>query len=953
MSTTNDETRVKGTGRMSESRAWSALSGDDVARELAVDLAHGLTAEEMAQRREQHGWNALAEAPPVPIWKKLLGQFQELVIWILIVAAIIAGVMGEWVDTAAILAIVLVNGIIGFLQEEKAGRALAALQKLSSPMAKVLRDGVLQSVPARELVPGDRIELEAGDNIPADARLLTAFSVRIQEAALTGESVPVDKAANCLLNENSPLGDRRNMVYMGTEIAAGKASAVVVATGMNTELGHIAGLLQRSEPETTPLQRRLAELGKVLVVVCLIIVAIIFALQLARGGELLEMLLISVSLAVAAVPEGLPAVVTLTLALGLQRMVKRNALVRKLPSVETLGSVTVICSDKTGTLTRNEMTVREIVAGGERFQVTGGGYSPQGQFLKGREVAEVVRLRSNEALSESPKSHDFGYEPVNPRDESDLIQVLTTAARCNSATVSPRGEGADSWQVIGDPTEGALVVAALKAGIEAQDRAQPVLHEIPFDSERKAMSVVVRGPAGTPVMHTKGAPEMILTKCTTELRKGHAEPLTEARRELIMHWNSEMASRALRVLALAYRDHSEPHGTEYDESNLTFAGLVGMIDPPREEAKEAVEKCRAAGIRPVMITGDHPATALAIARELHLAEADGRVVTGQELNNLSDADLAAQVDQISVYARVSAEHKLRVVRAWKARGQIVAMTGDGVNDAPAVKAADIGIAMGVTGTDVTKEASDMVLTDDNFASIVNAVEEGRGIFDNIQKFVVYLLSCNASEVMLMFFAALIGWPVTLIAIQILWINLVTDGLPALALGMEPPERDIMSRQPRPPHEAVITRQRGLLILLQGTLIATVAGLGFWLIYQGDAAHLSRARTVTFCITAFAQLFFAFGCRSQRFTMLELGLFSNPHLLGAIVISGLLQLSVVTIPFAQPVFEVTAHLSSEWLLVFLLALTPLTIVEVGKLLRTLGHQPERASVRLTSSSRTGR
>ena len=918
---------------MSESRVWYAMSGSDMARELAVDLTHGLTAQEVTQRRVQHGWNALAEAPPVPIWKRLLGQFKELVIWILIVAAIIADVMGEWADTAAILAIVLVNGVIGFLQEEKAGRALAALQKLSSPMAKVIRDGALQSVPAREMVPGDRIELEAGDHIPADARLLTAFSVRVQEAALTGESVPVDKDADGVLPENAPLGDRRNMVYMGTVTAAGKASAVVVATGMNTELGQIAGLLQRSEPEPTPLQRRLAELGKVLVVVCLVIVAIIFALQLVRGGKLLETLLISVSLAVAAVPEGLPAVVTLTLALGLQRMVKRNALVRKLPSVETLGSVTVICSDKTGTLTRNEMTVREVVTGGERYQVTGAGYAPHGQFLKCREQ-EAAPTNSASRSPREEREQPTDGEPVNPRDEVDLIQVLTTAARCNNATVSPNGDGADSWQVIGDPTEGALVVAALKAGIEAHDREHHVLYEIPFDSERKAMSVVVRGTAGTPVMHTKGAPEVILAKCTTELRSGQAEPLTDARRDLIMKWNSEMASRALRVLALAYRDHSETHGTEYDESNLIFAGLVGMIDPPREEAKAAVQKCRAAGIRPVMITGDHPATALAIARELHIAAEDGRVVTGQELNDLSDDDLSAQVDRISVYARVSAEHKLRVVRAWKTRGQIVAMTGDGVNDAPAVKAADIGIAMGVTGTDVTKEASDMVLTDDNFASIVNAVEEGRGIFDNIQKFVHYLLSCNAGEVLLMFFAALIGWPVPLVAIQILWINLVTDGLPALALGMEPPERDIMTRPPRPPHEAVITRERGLLILFHGTLIATVAALGFWIIYQGDDAHLARARTVTFCITAFAQLFFAIGCRSQRYTMLEIGLLSNPHLFGAIVISGLLQLSVVTLPFAQPVFEITTHPSWEWPLIILLALTPVTIIEVGKKLRLL-------------------
>ncbi len=516
------------------------------------------------------------------------------------------------------------------------------------------------------------------------------------------------------------------------------------------------------------------------------------------------------------------------------------------------------------------------------------------------------------------------------------MQVLLTAARCNNATVSPRGDDAESWQVIGDPTEGALIVAAMKAGIEARDREHQVLYEIPFDSERKAMSVVLRDSDGLQVMYSKGAPEVILAKCLTERRGGQVEPLSDDRRSQIMQSNSEMASRALRVLALAYRDHSATSGTDFDETELIFAGLIGMIDPPREEAKAAVQRCRGAGIRPVMITGDHPATALAIARELGIASDEDRVVTGQELNTLSDDELKAQVEQIPVYARVSAEHKLRVVNAWKQRGQIVAMTGDGVNDAPAVKAADIGIAMGVAGTDVTKEASDMVLTDDNFASIVNAVEEGRGIFDNIQKFVHYLLSCNAGEVLLMFFAALIGWPVPLAAIQLLWINLVTDGLPALALGMEPPERDIMSRPPRPPLEAVITRQRGLLMLFHGTLIATVAGLGFWLIYQGDETHLARARTVAFCVTAFSQLFFAIGCRSQTSTMLNLGLLTNPHLLGAIVISGLLQLCVVTLPFAQPVFEVATHLSWEWLLIGVLSLAPVTIIEVAKITRSVSE-----------------
>lgn len=896
------------------------MPAESVANELRSESAGGLDLEETARRRVNAGWNELAEAPPVSRWTKLLGQFKDLVIWILIVAAMISGWMGEWADAAAILAIVVINGIIGFLQEEKAGRALAALQKLSSPMAKVFRNGTLQLIPARELVPGDRIQLEAGDNVPADARLLSGFGLRVQEAALTGESVPVSKDPHCVMQAIAPLGDRRNMVYMGTVAASGKASAIVVATGMTTELGQIAGFLQRSQPESTPLQRRLTELGKVLVFVCLIIVVVIFGLQLARGGQLLETLLISVSLAVAAVPEGLPAVVTLTLALGLQRMVKRNALVRKLPSVETLGSVTVICTDKTGTLTRNEMTVREIVSGDKRFRVTGSGYAPRGQFLICRD-----------AIGHATESE----LTVLPHNEPDLLQSLKIAARCNNATVSPSGDGSGSWQVIGDPTEGAMAVAALKAGIEARDPEHRVLFEIPFDSERKAMSVVLREPDGSITMYSKGAPEIVLAKCVSEQHDGQITPLSPDRRRSIMGANTEMASRALRVLALAYRIHSPSPVTDFEEDNLTFAGLVGMIDPPRDESKSSVQRCLAAGIRPIMITGDHPETALAIARELHIAGDADRVVSGQELVALSDDDLTGQVEHIAVYARVSAEHKLRVVNAWKRRGEIVAMTGDGVNDAPAVRAADIGIAMGIAGTDVTKEASDMVLTDDNFSSIVNAVEEGRGIFDNIQKFVHYLLSCNAGEVLLMLFAAVIGWPVPLAAIQLLWINLVTDGLPALALGMEPPERDIMMRPPRPPHEAVITWKRGLLIVVHGTLVAAVAGLGFWLIYKGEITHLARARTVAFSVTAYAQLFFAIGCRSHRYTMPELGLFSNPHLFGAIIISGLLQLCAMTLPIAQPVFEVATHLSWEWPLIGILSLIPVTLIEITKLI-TVRH-----------------
>lgn len=887
----------------------------ELLKSLTANPVLGLPDSEVIRRRSEFGENVLSEAAPVPLWRKLLGQFTDLVIWILIFAALIAGLMGEWVDTFAILAIVLLNGIIGFMQEERAERALASLQKLSSPMAKVLRDGQMKLLPASELVPGDCILLEAGDNVPADCRLLTSFSLQIQEAALTGESVPADKDANCSLTENASLGDRRNMIYFGTITAAGKATAVVVQTGMKTELGRIAGLLNRSERELTPLQKRLAELGKVLVGVCLIIVVVIFVLQVMRGGKVLEVLLVSVSLAVAAVPEGLPAVVTMTLALGLQRMVLRNALVRKLPSVETLGSVTVICSDKTGTLTRNEMTVREIVTGTQRFRISGAGYSPHGEFLR---------------IEDSSDGSPPVETKVAAQNDPELLPLLMAAARCNNATIQPK-EGEDGgWQVIGDPTEGALLVVAMKAGIQAHDASESVLFEIPFDSNRKTMSVVIRNADGRIVMHSKGAPEVILRKCLRERRKGAEVELTEERRREIMLTSSQLASSAYRVLALAYRDQAAAASHVYEESELVFAGLVGMIDPPRDEAREAVRKCRIAGIRPVMITGDHPETALAIARELNIADDQSRVMSGRELDAASPEQLEGDVESVSVFARVSAEHKLRIVKALKARGQIVAMTGDGVNDAPAVKAADIGIAMGVTGTDVTKEASDMILMDDNFASIVSAVEEGRGIFDNIRKFVHFLLSCNTSEVLLMFIAALAGWPVPLMAIQILWINLVTDGLPALALGMEPPEKDIMNRPPRAPEQAVLTRRSGLLILSHGFLIASVTLAGFWIVYRGDASHLAGARTVTFAVAAFSQLFFAFGCRSHRYTMPELGVFSNLWLFGAVAISVLLQLSIMTIPWAQTVFEVATHLSWEWLLILLLSVIPVTVIELLKI-----------------------
>lgn len=906
-----------------------ALLAADLLRELETDVDQGLTSQRVEALRKQYGENRLAEPPAVPIWRKLIGQFTDLVIWILIFAAVISGALGEWVDMFAILAIVLLNGVIGFFQEERAERALAALQKLASPMAKVVRDGSLRSVPARELVPGDILQVEAGDNIPADARLLHAYSLTVQEASLTGESVPVEKDADVVLDETVLIGDRRNMVYMGTIAASGKSRAVVVATGMRTELGRIAGMLERHEPEPTPLQRRLAELGRVLVIVCLAIVAVIFLLQVLRGGNFFEALLVSVSLAVAAVPEGLPAVVTIALALGLQRMVKRNALVRKLPSVETLGSVTVICSDKTGTLTRNEMTVQELLVGGVRYRVSGTGYVPRGGFY--RETQQSYEGRIFPPV--------FSETETNVSHAADVQLLLTIAARCNSAQLVPFPSDAGMWQVIGDPTEGALLVVARKAGLETTFEDAMVLYELPFDSARKAMSVAVRETGGS-VLYVKGAPEVILSKCILEQCDGQTRELTDSRRAELLNINAEMAGRALRVLALACRRNPpEPHSGD-PETKLTFVGLVGMIDPPRDEAKAAVEKCRQAGIRPVMITGDHPATALAIAKQLGMVGDKDRAVSGAELEKFTDSELVEQVDHIPVFARASAEHKLRIVKAWKSRGQVVAMTGDGVNDAPAIKAADIGIAMGITGTDVTKEASDMVLTDDNFASIVNAVEEGRGIFDNIQKVLQFLLSCNFGEILLMFVASLVGWPAPLLPIQLLWINLVTDGLPALALSLEPPEPGIMRRKPRRPRESILSPHLGLVILWQGLLVGTVGLLAFGLSYWNHPGNEERARAITFCVVVYAELLRALAARSATLTLGQLGIFTNPYLLLAIAVSGMLQLSVAVFPFTQRVFDVPTHAMFEWVAIIVLALTPVTVIEVGKLL--LGYVRSRSS-----------
>ncbi len=907
---------------------YHAWPTEKVLETLNVDPERGLSQAEARQRREKFGPNALATRPPVALWRKLARQFTGLVIWILIVAAIIAGALGEWVDTIAILAIVVMNGTLGFFQEERAEHALEALRDMAAPESHVFRDGTICAVDAEEIVPGDILVLSAGDNVAADGRLIETAVAKVQEAALTGESVASEKEAAETLSEATGLADRKTMVYMGTVLVAGKARAVVTDVGMQTELGKIAGLLGRHEREPTPLERRLDELGRVLIVVCLALVTVIFILQLVRGGDPVEVFLISVSLAVAAVPEGLPAVVTIALALGLQRMVRRNALVRKLPSVETLGSVTIVCSDKTGTLTRNEMTVRQVVTSSAIYDVGGAGYVPNGDFRK--------RFGGNGADRQQANRQ---RDRVQPKQERDLYQALTIATRCNDARlVRPESEDGE-YRILGDPTEGALVVAALKAGIEPTPADHHPLAEMPFDSQRKTMTVVVHDDHDRPVMYTKGAPEAVIQCCTHELRDGSVETLDEARREALGERVASMAAQALRVLALAFRAEPQRVDGKFREQDLVLVGLAGMIDPPREEARIAINRCRDAGIRPVMITGDHPATAQAIARELTMAREGEEAVTGEQLDRYDEQALARRVTDISVYARVSAEHKLSVIKAWQSHGQIVAMTGDGVNDAPAVQAADIGIAMGITGTDVTKEASDMVLVDDNFASIVNAVEEGRAIFDNIQKFIHYLLSCNAGEVLLMFVAVLVGGEAPLVAIQILWINLVTDGLPALALAMEPPEADVMRRPPRPPRQPVITVRNGLRMLSHGTLIASAGLVGFWMTGGMNAGHVDEARTVAFCVTAFSQLFFSIACRSRSRTLPELGVASNAYLFAAIGVSGALQLTVVLLPVARPVFQTTVLNGNQWTIVLLLSLVPVSMIEACKMFRAWRLVPE--------------
>ena len=849
----------------SQGQTWHSRSPEAVLIRFA-STPEGLSSQEAVRRFDLYGPNELKEGKRITPLRAFLGQFKSLIIWILIVAGVISGFLGEAIDCIAILAIVVLNAVIGFYQEFKAEQSIAALRKLTAPQATVCRDGQVATIPASGLVIGDILVLGAGNLVAADARLLEAASLSCIESALTGESNAVMKQAGTLEQGDIALGDRENMVFQGTSIAAGIARGVVVATGMNTELGCIAGLIEKVEAEEkTPLQQKLDSFGRILVWAALGIVALLFGIGLLRGMNPIELFMTSISLAVASVPEGLPAIITVALSLGVLRMSRRGALVRSLPAVETLGSTTVICTDKTGTLTVGEMTVRALYVDGQRFEVTGEGYGPDGEVhFEGRKT---------------------GAQQAEPLRELGSILI-----GCNNAHLVQENA---VWKVIGDPTEGALLAAGPKAGGGNQDELEsrmPRYHEIPFDSDRKRNTVIRKMPNAELRAFTNGAPGILLQLCTSLYTSRGVRLLTEDDRRDILEQTTAMAKLALRVLGSAYRDLDDaaPGDLTADtvECNLVFVGLSGMYDPPRQAAKAALAKCRAAGIRVVMITGDHPDTATAIAREIGIASADDAAISGVELDNMSDDELRGRILGIAVYARVTAEHKLRIVRAWKANHAVVAMTGDGINDAPAIKGSDIGIAMGKSGTEVTKQASDMIITDDNFASIVAAVEEGRGIYDNIRKTLQYLLAGNTGELLLMTSCVIMGLPSPLLPIHLLWINLVTDGLPALCLATDPIDPDVMTRQPRPPSERITDPGFMWTMLLTGLLTAGVAFAAY--LFALGKGSPETARTYAFAVLVFAELSRSFGARSETRPIWRIPLFTNKKLAIVVAVSFAMQ-----------------------------------------------------------------
>jgi len=885
---------------------WT-LTLDQVLEALDTPLETGLSQAEAERRLAEVGLNELTEQGLRSPWRILAAQFTEVMVIVLIVAAAISLAIGDLKDAIAILVIVVLNAVLGFTQEYRAEQAMAALKKMTVPRIKVRRDGQVREISARELVPGDLFLLETGGTVPCDGRVLESVNLRVQEAALTGESEPVDKCTEALAGENLALGDRCNMVFLGTAIAYGRGLGLVTSTGMQTELGHIATMIQSVESERTPLQRRMAQLGKWLALAALGLVALVFVLGLLQGTDVTTMFLVSISLAVAAVPEGLPAVVTIALALGAQRMLKRRALIRRLPAVETLGSVTVICSDKTGTLTENRMTVTML-------DVAENTVSLEEHLRKSGPL-----LRPDDAPLDAPSA--------------SLSLLLTTSALCNDATLEADPKRADNYQAIGDPTEGALVVAAARMGLwkEQLEADLPRVSEAPFTSERKRMTTVHRvaeemraqfdqdtgwgvwlpGDCCAYLAFAKGAVDSLLEVSDRIWTNGQIEALDNGWRRRIEAANDRLAQEGMRVLGAAFRPLDElPDVADEEglEREMIFVGMTGMIDPPRQEVREAIATCRTAGIRTVMITGDHPLTAASIARELRIADPEPgdngtRVISGPELARMSAADLETVVPEVNVYARVSPEHKLRIVEALQKHGQIAAMTGDGVNDAPALKQADIGVAMGITGTDVSKEAADMVLTDDNFATIVASVEEGRTIYDNIRKFVKYTLSSNVGEIAGLLMAVGVGLPIPrLLPLQILWMNLVTDGLPGLALGVDPPDPDAMNRPPHPPQESIFARGMWQYMLWVGVLMGLItAAIQFIYFRAGNPAW----QTMVFTTLCLAQMGNALAIRSDRYSLFSIGVFSNPALVGAVLLTFALQMAVVYVPFMQDLFQTVA------------------------------------------------
>jgi P-type Ca2+ transporter type 2C len=928
--------------------SWHALATDEVLKHLDTLADQGLSEEEVQHRLQTFGPNQLAEKPPTSFLQMLWDQFNNFVILMLVIAAVISAILGDYVEAAAILAIVILNATLGVVQERRAEQALAALKKLAAPEAHVIRDGARKMVPSPQVVPGDVVLLEAGNYIPADVRLLEAVNLRVEEAALTGESVPVQKDAATALEKDIPLGDRKNTAFMGTLVNYGRGKGIVVSTGMHTQIGLIAKMLQSVEEEETPLQKRLEQLGKTLGWACLGICALVFAVGWLRGYNPLDMFMIAVSLAIAAVPEGLPAVVTISLALGMREMIKRHALIRKLASVETLGSTTVICSDKTGTLTQNEMTVTRIWVDGQSIAITGSGYSPVGDFQK-------------------------DGKNIDLKDYPGMLTNLWVAALNNDAGLE-KIVGEDdkpTYRMVGDPTEGALIVAAAKAGARSKklSAAYPRVQEVPFDSERKRMITIhkIEEPKADDIspfynethkdwyaITVKGAPDMVLDLCQRYQRMDdHVAPLDEKQKMHILAANDQMTQEALRVLGTAYRITPEPpdiSDPEKLEQDLVFTGLIGMIDPPRAEVPPALAKGRKAGIRTVMITGDYANTARAIAESIGLLRAGHQVLSGTDLNEMDDETLKHEVTRTDVFARVSPEHKMRIVEALRANNEVVAMTGDGVNDAPSIKRADIGVAMGITGTDVAKESADMVLTDDNYASIVSAVEQGRIIYDNIRKFVYFLLSSNVAEIMIIFLATVAGLPTPLTAIQLLWLNLLTDGAPALALAMEKGDPDIMQRKPRPTNEAIINKSMGSGIVIQ-TITQTSAVLGafclgllwhlqqnlpaganaiaYLLKYDWRGVDVQTAETMAFVTLSLCELFRAYTVRSERLSIFTIGVFSNRYMQYAVGFSIFLLLLVTGVPFLQPIFNTHFMSLTEWSIVVGLALIPAASEELFK------------------------